>query len=275
MLANTATLPISKGGGACLDPVSGLNGNQISPAGGQTLRTGLVGIIQGTRQAKDGTRTVTSSADAAFEKYTGIYTPSNSVSPGGCIVNSLTPVPVGQITGLDAGTTTLTGPSGLSVTLAPQAGIKGAFFAELTAGAIPQTGGTFTFKGTGGADVGPFTSTITFANPLLTWTNQSAAATVDRSQGLTVTWTGGNPGTYVFITGTSTSVKPVVTGGFTCLAHVDAGQFTVPSYILSALPAGSGGTLLQNEVPSTLTASGLDIATAGGDITSSIASTYK
>ena len=51
--------------------------------------------------AKDGSRTITNSTDAAFVKYTGIYTPTNSVSPGGCIVNDLTPVPIGNITGLD------------------------------------------------------------------------------------------------------------------------------------------------------------------------------
>ena len=34
--------------------------------------------------------------------------------------------------------------------------------ANLAAGAIPSTGGAFTFTGSGGADVGPFTSTVTF-----------------------------------------------------------------------------------------------------------------
>lgn len=275
VVSNIVTLPINKGGGACLDAVNGLNGNQISPAGGQTLRTGLVGVIQTNSPRKDGTRTVSSTADAAFEKYTGIYTPTNSVSPGGCIVNNLTPVPIGNITGLDVGTITLTGPSGSPVTLASQFGIKGAFYAILPAGAIPQTGGTFTFKGSGGADVGSFTSTITFSNPLLTWTNQSEAATIDRTQGLQVTWTGGNPGTYVIITGTSSSTQPVVIGGFTCLASVDAGQFTVPSYILSALPAGKGGTLLQNNVYSSLSPTGIDIGVAAGNVSFSVTSVYQ
>jgi uncharacterized protein (TIGR03437 family) len=275
VVSNTVTLPINKGGGACIDAQTGLNGNQISPAGGQTLRTGLVALIQTNSPRKDGTRNISSSADAAFEKYTGIYTPTNSVSPGGCIVNNLTPVTIGGITGLAPGTITLTGPSGAPVTLASQFGIKGAFYAILPTGAIPQTGGTFTFKGSGGADVGPFTSTITFSNPLLTWTNQSAAATIDRTQGLQVTWTGGNPGTYVVITGTSTSLTPPVTGAYTCLASVDDGQFTVPSYILSALPAGNGGTLLQNNVYSALSATGLDIAVALGNVSFSAASAYK
>ncbi len=277
VLSNVVTLPINKGGGACIDFQTGLNGNQITPSGGQTLRTGLVSLVQ----TNSATRAVTNSANAAFEKYTGIYAQNNSVSPGGCIVNDLTPATIGGITGLDVGTITLTGPNGLSVTLASQLGIKGAFFANLAAGGIPSSGGTFTFKGSGGADVGSFTSTITLANPLLTWTNQSAAATVNRNQGLTVTWTGGNPGTYVFITGTSTvpgsssATSVGITAGYTCLARVDDGQFTVPSYILSALPAGSGGTGLQNDVYLPLSASGLDIGLALGDVSFTTASAYK
>jgi hypothetical protein len=140
--------------------------------------------------------------------------------------------------------------------------------------AIPQSGGTFTFKGSGGADVGSFTSTLTLANPLLTWTNQGAAATIDRAQELKVTWTGGNPGTYVLISGVSTSTSHV-TQSYKCLANAGDGQFTVPSYILSALPAGNGGTLLQNNVYSPLSAAGLDIATAIADVSYSVSSVFK
>ena len=215
----------------------------------------MVALIQTNSPSNTGARTITNSTDAAFEKYTGLYAPSNALSPGGCIVNNLTPVSV-NFTGLDPGTITLSGPSGLAVTLGSQFGIKGAFFAMLPAGSIPQSGGTFTLKGSGGADVGSFTSTIAFSNPLLTWT-------------------GGNPGTYVFITGASTSTSPRVTGGYTCLASVDAGQFTVPSYILSALPTGNGGTAVQNDVYSSLSANGIDIGLALGDISYSVNSSYK
>ena len=275
VVSNIATLPINNGGGACLDSQTGLNGNQIAPSGGRTLRTGLVAVVQTNTPGKNSTRTITSSADAAFEKYTGIYTPSNSLSPGGCIVNDLTPVPVGNITGLDPGVITLAGPSNLAVTLASQLGIKGAFYSILQPGAIPESGGTFTFKGTGGADVGSFTSTITFTNPLLTWTNQSVGATIDRSKDLKMTWTGGNPGTYLFIGGTSTTPPPQVIGAFTCMAKVDDGQFTVPSYILSALPAGKGGTMIQNAIFAPLSAGPLDIALADGTVSFSVASTYQ
>lgn len=276
VLSNIATLPISSGGGACFDPVNGLSGNQIAPPGQQTLRTGLVALSQST-SAKD---VVSTDTDAAFESYTGVFGPVNSVSPGGCIVQALTATPsFGAITGLDPGRIGLTGPNGISLTMANQAGIKGAFFAALASGAIPQSGGTFTFTGTGGADVGSFTSTLMFTNPLMSWSNRSAAAMIDRSKDFTVTWTGGNPNSYVFITGTSTSAATATTAsvivGFTCLANSGDGQFTVPSYILSAMPPGAGAAQLQNDIYGKLSAGGLDIGTAQGTIAISAATTYK
>jgi hypothetical protein len=264
------TLPISNGGGLCTDLVSGLNGSQISPGGGATFRTGLVSLIQTSSPASGGTRTVTNSAAAAFQRYTGLsYTPQNSVSPGGCILPEQGPA--FGFNGLDAGVITLTGPAGLSATLASQGGIKGAFFANLPANSL-SSGGAFTFTGSGGADVGPFTSTINLASPLLTWTNAATAASVDKTQGLRVTWTGGNPGTFVSISGASTASG--VTVGYLCLAPVEAGEFTVPPFILLGLPSGSGSTLVQNIISSPLSASGLDIALKLATISYSVNSSY-
>ena len=276
LLSNVATLPINSGGGACFDPVNNLYGNEIAPPDQHTLRTGLVTLVQST-STKD---VVSTSADAAFESYTGVFGPVNSVSPGGCIVQNLTGTPsFGAITGLDPGTIKLSGPGGVAVTLANQAGIKGAFFAALSAGAIPPSGGGFTFTGSGGADVGAFSSVLTFTNPLLSWTNPAVAASIDRSQGFTATWTGGNPGSYVIVSGTSTSTgtaaNPAVTVGFTCFANVGDGQFSVPPYILSALPAGTGAILMQNDIYLPLQAAGIDIGLALGEIGISRSSTFK
>jgi uncharacterized protein (TIGR03437 family) len=273
LLSNTATLPINNGGGVCVDTVSGLNGNQIAPAAIRTLRTGLVDLVQTNGADKSGARVVSNAANAAFLKYTGIYSPGTSISPGGCLVNIITPVPVGTISPLDVGAITLNGPSGLAVTLGPQP-VKGAFYSNLAAGAIPSSGGTFTFKGSGGVDVGPFTSTLVLSNPLIAVTNPNVT-TVDRTQGLTVTWTGGNPGTYVVITGLVTTTPFGLILGYTCRAAVDAGQFTVPSYILTDLPAGSGGMTIQNDLYLPLSATGLDTGLALADISYTVNFAYK
>ena len=235
-LSNSATLPVNSTGGQCVDTVTGFSASQIAAGGTQSIRTGFVGLIQTDQPANSGRR-ITNSATAAFQRYTGVFTPSNSVSPGGCIVNDLTPVSTTDTTGLAPGAIQLTGPSNLSATLTQQLNIKGAYFTNLAAGAIPSSGGMFSFTAPAGPDVGAFTTNITFSNPLMTWTNQGAVASVDRTQSITVTWNGGNPGTYIFITGTS-ATQSGVAAGFTCMAPVDAHQFTVPAYILSALASG-------------------------------------
>jgi len=279
IISNVVNFPIHQGGGTCVDPTSGLNGSQILQSTQDTLRTGLVSLVQ-TNAPSGATRTVTNSANASFQKYTGLLASATGqiVSPGGCVVGPIIGASVPSLEGLEAGTISLTGPAGLAVTLASQFGLKGAFTASLAAGAIPSSGGTFTFHGSGGTDVGSFTTAITLANPLLTWTNMSAAATIDKTQAVTVTWTGGNPGTYVVISGTSSktpATNPPIIAGFTCRIAVEAGQFTVPSYILLGLPAGSGGTLLQNDVMSTFSATGLDSTYAGATISSNVASTFR
>ncbi len=275
LLSNLATLPINPGGGPCYDPVNGLYGNQIAPPGQQTLRTGLVAITQSTST----TNVVSTSTDAAFESYTGVFGPTNSVSPGDCIVKYGVPPSAGAITGLDPGGVSLAGPNGLALSMAVQPGIKGAYYSNLTSGAIPQSGGTFTFMAPGGADVGTFTSNLTFTNPLFSWTNRTAAASIDRTQGFTATWTGGNPNSWVLITGSiATPASPTNTAGevvFVCWAPVAGGTFTVPPYILSALPAGKGSTQLQNDTYLPLAASGIDIGLVVGEIGIASATTFK
>ena len=276
LLSNIATLPINSGGGACFDPVNNLYGDQIAPPSQHTLRTGLVSLVQSTN-SKDA---VSTSTAAAFESYTGVFGPINSVSPGGCTVQALTTTPsFGAITGLDPGTIKLSGTGGVALALANQPGIKGAFYGALPDGAISQSGGTFTFTGSGGTDVASFTSVLTFTNPLLNWTNRNAVGSIDRSRAFTVTWTGGNPGSFVVISGSSTSARTApnlpVTVGFTCLANVADAQFTVPQYILSALPPGSGSVGVQNDIYLPLQASGIDIGLAVGEVAIAGASVFK
>lgn len=274
VVSNVVTIPINPGGGVCLDSQTGLNGTQIAPPGTQTIRTGLVSLVQADNLNSRGERTVSSNANGAFQRYAGIYQPTNSVSSGGCILNDLTPGPLPAFTGLDAGTITVTSPSGNTVTLASQAGLRGAFFASLPAGFLSSAGGTFMFRGSGGGDVGSFMTMLTLSNPLLTWTNASAAAAIDRTRGLLVTWSGGNAGSFVFITGTSVVPGTTNAAGYTCVAPVEARQFTVPSYILLGLPLGAGGTEIQNYVTAPLTASGLDIAMGVGVVAYSVPSSY-
>jgi hypothetical protein len=270
--SNTVTLPINNGGGACIDAIDGLTGDQFSPTqGGQTLRTGLAVLLHLVDAAT--TPGVTDSTDGAFVKYTGLYVPPNSLSPGACIVGVPVIYPQPSLTFLKAGQITLTGPNGLSVNPGPAIGITGTFYSLLKSGDVVP--GTYTFTGAGGADVGPFTASVTLADPLLKLTLPTTN-TVDRSKPFTVTWSGGNPGTYVYISGSSTSLPLGVIVFFKCLVSVSAGQFTVPSYILQALPPGKGGINVQNTFFTPFTATGLDAASVGATVSySGIAATFQ
>ena len=259
--SNIATLPVNRGGGECVDTVTGYRGSQLAAAGRASFRAGFVSLFLSNTPASNNTRSIEYTTTADFARYTGAtYDPANQLSPGGCIIRQAQPQVSGPA-GLDAGSLTLTGPGGLSVPMALQFGITGAYAGTLPT--IPASGGTYTWTGTGGAAVGSFTSTVTLASPLLTWTNPSAAASVSPGAGLKVTWTGGNPGSWVLINGATALHANGVTvaGSYDCLEHVEAGQFTVPSYILSALPAGAGSTQVSNLIYFPLSASGLDIST--------------
>ncbi len=278
VVSNTVTLPVSPGGGVCSDSALGYNGNQILTLGGKTAYSaGSLIISQGTFSG-----TTNTSVGADFFSYQGAQSASGYqlTSIGSCIVSQVVSTSTGPVftyTGLDAGTITVTGPSGTTQQLATTAGFPGVYSLQPSGAFIPATGGTFTFKGTGGKDVGPFTASLSYANPL-SWTNMNAITTINRAQGVTVNWTGGAANTYVYISGSSTANS--VTASFTCYAPVSAGQFTVPSYVLLALPASSGiggGSLLVENVtaPQSFTASGLDYGNAFAAVYFSIAPSYQ
>ena len=75
----------------------------------------------------------------------------------------------------------------------------------------------------------------------VTWLNRADISTVDRSQDLTVTWSGGPANGYALISGGSTRQSGTTRyeGLFYCLAPLAPGQFTIPSFVLMALPITS------------------------------------
>ena len=277
VISNVVMLPIHAGGGTCVENQGiQITGDQILQDTQDTVRAGGVSLLQTNVTNASGT-TVTNSAGAAFVKDSGLLGGatgrSGIISPGGCAVGPYLPG-VGKltITGLNAGTVSLTGPAGLAVTFTPGL-IQGTSGATLAANQIPPSGGTYTFTGTGGSDVGPFTASVTLTNPLFVWTNESAAATVDRTQPLTLTWTGGNPGTFITLSGGVT--KSGLTIAYSCRILVDPGQFTVPAYILLGVPAGSGSTVMQQQVGLPFAVTGIDDAALGTVIEYTAPAIYK
>ena len=272
---NFLSFPI--GNGVCSDPVSGATGTQLQNGSGQgTVNTGIVELLLDTQPASSGGGTQTiGEAAGFFESTTGTSygSSSGSVSIGGCVVTQSVTTSTTTTTGLDAGSISVTGPSG-TVTLSSE-GTAGYYISQLTSGFI-AAGGTYTFKGTGGANVGPFSASVTFPNPLLSWNNTASFAAVTRGSGATYTWSGGPSGSYVIMEGGSTSTTTGAFANYACIAPVAAGSFTVPSYVLSALPPGTGSsTLVNTSSYQSFTASGLNSGEVLGFVVVSVNTTYN
>jgi hypothetical protein len=157
----------------------------------------------------------------------------------------------GTVTYLDAGTVTINGPAGSSLTnqaltktnnIYSYTNIEGFSLPGQPTFTLPA--GDYTLNSAGGADVGAFNSKITLASPLTV--TGGLPTSVTRSAGLTLNWTGGNASDLVEIVGSSststgTGASTVVTSTtFICLTTAGQRTFTVPASILNQLPATSG-----------------------------------
>ena len=172
---------------------------------------------------------------------------------GTCIVygtldGSSDPPLTGNPVDLNAGSTfTVAGPGGNMQV----AGKAGHFSATLSAAGTFLVPGAHTITGTGGPDVGSFNVSVTFPTAP-TLTSPVNNATITRANGMTVTWTGGAPNSNVRISIFSSLNNTFNLGSSAnCVVPAAPGKFTVPPYVLLALPAGNfGGFLL---APQTVT----------------------
>jgi hypothetical protein len=97
--------------------------------------------------------------------------------------------------------------------------------------------GAFTVTSPGGTDVWASQASINAAAPVK-WTNQTQLVQVNRSQGLTLSWSGGDPQREtVLIQGVSSDIPTHSSASFICAVSPSAGSFTVPPYVLANLPA--------------------------------------
>ena len=163
--------------------------------------------------------------------------------------------------GINAGASlALTGQAG-SWTLKPsRTGQYQVLFGNSPAGPnLPA--GSYNIAVSGGADLGAFSATLHVGGNVV-WTNKAGINTIDRSQPLTVTWSGGtNPG-YVLIGGYLLS-NAAGLNGFVCSEETSKGSFTIPSFILAVLPeALPGGRMFISPHPLSqqVTIPGIDLA---------------
>lgn len=190
---------------------------------------------------------------------------ATSVTPNGSLSDSSP----GQ---LDAGTLAMT----YGTATYPLTHYYSDYFVELSSiyGTRVLWGDTsYPVTGTGGANVAPFSVSDLTADVNLQFTNVSEYSAVPRVNGLTLHWTGGNPALQngeVTIGAYSSNSSFTNYAYLQCTAPLAAGQFSIPGWVLSTLPAsgtygGSGVTLPlgfvsigQYNKPTVFSAQGLD-----------------
>lgn len=144
---------------------------------------------------------------------------------------------------------------------------------------LASAGGTISINnGKGGPDVGSFVVQMK-ESPLLAWSNMlQLPATLDRTQGLTLTWTGGDPAGVAQIRASSSAAvaQGSVSAYLSCPVAISAGQFTIPASALLALPPGAGQVSIgaTDESP-VFTAHGLDGAVADVSVEDQLAVTFQ
>jgi hypothetical protein len=252
VVSNFVTMPIAPPGQSCPNPA------MLYP-------NVLTGNITLTRSTTIGaTTSTTDSGEADFGPFPQVYGNPLFLPAGTCIGGTI--VQAFEIRApfqLDAGPAiTITGPNGSQQLLAS------AFYsAKLGGGSganaqpLYLSAGAYTVSGPGGTEVGPFSQNFTIPQPL-TWTNQGDITTVDRSAGLDITWTGGDPNGTVQITGDFVS--------FLCDAKISAQHFTIPAFVLLSLPPSSGTStdlMLSATSTTAFTASGISTGNINSVVT--------
>jgi uncharacterized protein (TIGR03437 family) len=171
--------------------------------------------------------------------------------------------PIVPVAGLDAGPQiTVQGPGGNKNV----AGSGGTYKATVSANGSYLSAGNYTVSAPGGVDVPKFSAQ--FAIPTMpTMTSPTPDApnptTVTRSNGLTVTWTGGQANGIIQLEGYNATDNTYSVGAdFLCTVPAAAGTFTIPPSVLLAIPAGNfGGMELRSYMaPVNLTGTGLSVA---------------
>ena len=278
--SNFGTVSIAASGKTCTDP------NFPNISSGNGYKFGSVALSRSATTLSLAGQTLSTTSDVGsgvFYAYDPNYLASAAssstlidVTNGACTVIQVNGSGGGNVQlpkALDAGPVlNVTGPNGAK-TMTKNQGTYSANFGMTTSfpGApsspLYLDPGNYTVdNGTGGADVGPFKLNLVVP-PTFTWTNQNAITSIDRTQPLQITWTGGDPNAQVLVFGSS-SIDSSSTVSFFCYAKDSDLQLTVPPAILSLLPVSavtagtpSGGLFVTTNNTVTGTASGLDILT--------------
>jgi uncharacterized protein (TIGR03437 family) len=247
-LSNSATIAVSADGSPCTDPF-----NAISE---RFRQGGRLGLVSATRTntlfnfIEEDAEATTDFANATFRAIAAspyYFDPTISLPPlGACTVHTAR----GDVLAGDAlpGSRSSTGEldAGADVRFAtvaitrPETGApySGKLASSPQGPDLPTSllGAALNVQGAGGADIGAFQ--LQLQPPAsITLTARAGLAIVDRNAPLEVRWQGGDPARdVVIITGVAVNLPENASTQFVCTSDPSTGVFTVPAYILQALP---------------------------------------
>ncbi len=256
-ISNFLTIAIASQGGVCSDMSQFLSGLYSELASKGSVATGMIDLIRSTyTQAPSGGGTseavTTDTFSAIFlrlttDNFEELISSIPIEAVGACTVgfeswfngSGSQYLPSVTATYLDAGSGLTLQSPGRAVGIASQT--LGEYGAELgnSSGTLYLNPGVYTVYGSGGADVGAFQASIPVTSSF-TWTNRASINTINRSDGLTLSWSGADPNGWIMIEGISAttvaSYHDIILGTFTCRAAGASGSFTVPPQVLLAVP---------------------------------------
>lgn len=276
--SNSTSMSISPNGGTCSDEgglsstaIAAAEANGSASIGSLSLNRLSLSVDAGSIPSQT-FQLNTDTASGSFLRYSldqllrfrGLL---NVTTEGACIAVQFVGSEVSaedpfsdQAVGLDAGSVSLAGPNG---TRDLNRTSTGQYFASFNSGipglpggipGLPFLGqgdtkdqfggggflgaGNYTFTGGGGADIGPFTASITV--PQRPQTNLDSITTVDRSRPLRVTFSPAPSADFVHVQGASITNADdednAIGAVFFCRGSAAAGSLDVPSRVLSLLP---------------------------------------
>ena len=262
VVSNFGTISVAANGGECDDPLSYRASDLIAAERSGTLRTGQVSLtgMSPAGEVDFSAGFYSTDLGSLINSTSRLNPPPGSCSVAVSRVGANAPPPG---TGLNAGDAiTVTGPAGL---LSAGTTSSGGYFMAKSPARLSQ--GSYSFASNGGGDVGAFTASLNMTAPAA-WTNMAAytGGTLNGTNPLIFTWTGGDPAGYV--TASIASANSTYNSVLQCNATASANTLSVPASLLRAVfPGPITVSLTSTSAPVSFKASGLDTgsitATAG------------
>ncbi|MGC9945840.1 MAG: hypothetical protein ABSF64_05670 [Bryobacteraceae bacterium] len=257
-IGNFTTIAVSDSGQTCSDSLMGQDlVNQL--AAGQTVDFGLIRLESWIAKYIPGTAG-NANEDFGYASFSE-FTPATAglaqygVSSGYCAAVDCSYGCGGTVMDYTANLTDsspaqLDAGAALSVVGAPPASLPqeqgtGFYYAFLSgSGRYLWSDLTFPVTGTGGAVVGAFSVNDVTSTPTAALTGITNSQTISRSGDLTLQWTGGDPTLQNGqITIYAQAYNSTQFEFLQCTAPVTAQQFTIPAWVVAALPISGTGTI--------------------------------